>query len=227
MARILAALALCLTVPACSIAPPTTAFSPLANDEKPSERSTRQVRADAPAEKKEAGIGSSIGSLWASVKSGLSFGGDEEDAIGESGEIIALDAAQAEDMINAYRAKNGLNPLRLNANLIRAAQIHSQDLSRADRISHYGSDGSDTLERVERTGYRPRLTAENVGTGQRSLNEVIKGWKNSRDHNANLLLPDAEEFGIAMVHAPDTKFKTFWTLVLGAPMRATSNNAIN
>ena len=68
-----------------------------------------------------------------------------------------------------------------------------------------------------RTGYHARVTAENVGTGQASIDEVFRGWQNSRDHNANLLLPDAEEMGIAMVYNPKTQFKTFWTLVLSAP----------
>jgi uncharacterized protein YkwD len=59
------------------------------------------------------------------------------------------------------------------------------------------------------------LTAENVGTGQRSLSEVFKGWQQSPGHNANLLLSDAREMGIALVVDPDTEYKTFWTLVLG------------
>jgi uncharacterized protein YkwD len=45
---------------------------------------------------------------------------------------------------------------------------------------------------------------------------VLNGWQHSRSHNANLLLSDAEEIGIAVVYNPSTQFKTFWTLVLGA-----------
>ncbi|HEY7645576.1 MAG TPA: CAP domain-containing protein, partial [Hyphomicrobiales bacterium] len=45
-----------------------------------------------------------------------------------------------------------------------------------------------------------------------------RGWQNSPDHNANLLLPDAQEMGIAMVHDSKTQFKTFWTLVLSSPV---------
>jgi uncharacterized protein YkwD len=224
MFRITLAVALCLILPACSISPPTSAFSSLAKDEdKSGERATQQVRANAKAEEKSAGIGNSITSAWASVKSGLSFSGDDkDDAIGSDDKVSLFDPQQAQQMINTYRAQQGLRPLRLNPQLIQAAAEHSTDLSRNDRISHFGSDGSDTLERVKRAGYQARLTAENVGTGQLSLEEVLDGWKNSRDHNANLLLSDAEEMGIAMVHAPDTKFKTFWTMVVGAPIRVTN-----
>ena len=60
------------------------------------------------------------------------------------------------------------------------------------------------------------MAAENVGTGQTTLKEVMAGWKKSPGHNKNLLLPDAEHMGIALVHDPKTEFRTFWTLVLGA-----------
>jgi uncharacterized protein YkwD len=72
---------------------------------------------------------------------------------------------------------------------------------------------------VTRTGYPARLAAENVGTGQLSIEEVFEGWRKSPDHDANLLLADAREMGIALVYRPDTEFKTFWTLVIGAPDR--------
>lgn len=224
MSRLIAAFLLCMSLPACSISPPTSAFSSLSKDDDKSAERTVSRASLAPKKEDKGGIGNSLNNVWASVKSGLSFGGGDEEAIGETEEITAFDPQQAAQIINSYRAQNGLPPLRLNPLLSQAAQAHSQDLSRNDRISHFGSDGSDTLERVRRTGYTPRLTAENVGTGQRSLQELINGWKNSHDHNDNLLLADAEEMGIAMVNNPDTKFKTFWTMVLGSRLNATAAN---
>lgn len=130
----------------------------------------------------------------------------------------ALNAEMARDIINAYRKKFGLKPLKLNAELTEAAKSHSSDLAKWDRISHYGSDGSNPWDRVKRTGYRARVTAENVGTGQVNFNEVMKGWEESPGHNKNLLTPDATNMGIALVQDPHTEFKSFWTLVLAAPM---------
>ena len=129
-----------------------------------------------------------------------------------------LDTERALSAINAYRSENGLKPLKLNAKLSAAAKAHSRDLSKWDRISHYGSDGSNPWDRVKRTGYKPRLAAENVGTGQISFDEVMRGWKDSEGHNKNLLLADAREAGLALVHDPRTEFKSFWTLVLGTQM---------
>jgi len=129
-----------------------------------------------------------------------------------------LDPELARDLINQYRSDKGLKPLRLDARLTEAAKAHSRDLSKWDRISHYGSDGSNPWDRVKRAGYRARLAAENVGTGQKTIDEVMKGWQKSPGHNKNLLLPDAEHMGIALVNDPKTEFKTFWTLVIGSSM---------
>ena len=123
----------------------------------------------------------------------------------------------ARDLVNAYRKEKGLRPLKLQPNLTEAARAHSRDLAKWDRISHFGSDGSNPWDRVKRAGYSAKLAAENVGTGQASIQEVIKGWKASPGHNKNLLLPEAQHMGIALVQDPKTEFKTFWTLVIASP----------
>ena len=130
-----------------------------------------------------------------------------------------LDVEQARMLINAYRKQHGLRPVELNPQLTTAAKDHARDLAKWDRISHFGSDGSNPWDRVKRSGYNPKVAAENVGTGQSTIDEVFKGWRESEGHNKNLLLPDATQMGIALVSDHKTEFKTFWALVLGAPHR--------
>jgi uncharacterized protein YkwD len=129
-----------------------------------------------------------------------------------------LDQRKAGEAINAYRRQKGLKPLALNPQLSEAAKEHSRDLAKWDRISHYGSDGSNPWDRVKRTGYPAKVAAENVGTGQVNFDEVLRGWKDSPGHNKNLLLSDASEMGLALVQDPKSEFKSFWTLVVAAPM---------
>ncbi len=128
----------------------------------------------------------------------------------------ALNPEAARDAINNYRRTKGLKPLKLDAELTTAARAHAQDLAKWDRISHYGSDGSNPWDRVKRAGYNAKLAAENVGTGQATFDEVMKGWQNSPGHNKNLLQAEAQHIGLALVHDPKTEFKTFWTLVIGS-----------
>jgi len=132
---------------------------------------------------------------------------------------VTLEPETARRMINGYRAAHGLKPLQLEAKLTKAAKRHAQDLAHHDRISHQGSDGSDPWARARQTGYGPRLAAENVGAGQRSFTEVLQGWKDSPGHNRNLLLNDATHMGIALATSPNSRYQTFWTLVLGNPAR--------
>ena len=129
-----------------------------------------------------------------------------------------LDVERARELVNAYRKSQGLRPLLLQPALTEAARAHSRDLAKWDRISHFGSDGSNPWDRVKRAGYPAKLAAENVGTGQVNIEEVVKGWQASPGHNKNLLLPDAQHMGIALVQDPKTEFKTFWTLVIGSPL---------
>jgi len=129
---------------------------------------------------------------------------------------VGLNPETARDAINNYRRSKGLKPLKLDAELTTAARAHAQDLAKWDRISHYGSDGSNPWDRVKRAGYNAKLAAENVGTGQASFEEVLKGWQTSPGHNKNLLQTEAQHMGIALVHDPKTEFKTFWTLVIGS-----------
>lgn len=126
-----------------------------------------------------------------------------------------LSLSRATALINRYRKQNGLSTLTIDPQLTAAAKAHSRDLAKWDRISHYGSDGSNPWDRVRRAGYNARLAAENVGTGQTTLEEVMAGWKKSPGHNKNLLLKDAKNMGIALIYDAKTEFKTFWTLVLG------------
>jgi uncharacterized protein YkwD len=130
----------------------------------------------------------------------------------------ALDAAKARDMINAYRASKGLAALNLDQRLTKAAMVQAEDLARRDLLDHTGSDGSGPQQRIERTGYDPALSAENIAAGQKDFQEVLSGWEDSRPHNRNLLLADAKDMGIAVAFSKDTHFRSFWALVLASPV---------
>ncbi len=219
MLRIWACLLLAASVSACSITPPSSMFASLSggNEQEQADQAQRVAHPEQ-SRTQQASMGSSLGNLWSSVKSGLSFDSDAKKTSASASALngIPFSPGEAERAINAYREQKGLKPIKLNEKLSEAARKHSEDMAKSDHISHFDADGADAWERVRRTGYSARLAAENVATGQRSLSEVLDGWQNSRSHNANLLLADAEEIGISVVYNPSTQFKTFWTLVLGA-----------
>lgn len=128
-----------------------------------------------------------------------------------------FDLLQAEADLNAYRALHNLEPVSLNNNLNRASQLHSDDQAAMDEASHYSSDGTVLGDRALASGYQYSLVAENVASGQLSWERVFVAWQESPGHNVNLLNPDVTEVGIALTYDANTGYKTFWTMMLGAP----------
>lgn len=129
-----------------------------------------------------------------------------------------LDTAVALSDLNAYRAQYGLKPVSFNAKLNAASLVHAQDLAEHGEAAHEGSDGSVPADRVQRQNYYFRVAAENVATGQKSWEAVFKAWQDSPGHNENLLLADAEDFGLALVYEPTTTYVTYWTMLMAAPL---------
>jgi len=118
---------------------------------------------------------------------------------------------------NEYRARFGLQPVRLNAKLNAASQIHAEDMAHHGIVSHSGTDGSTHSDRVQRKGYYYSVAAENVASGQESWDKVFAAWQKSPGHNENLLIPDVTDFGIALVYERTTQYRYYWAMLVAAP----------
>lgn len=116
--------------------------------------------------------------------------------------------------INAYRAKNGLGPVVLDARLSRAAAMQSEDQAGRRSIGHYGSDGSRPMDRAARAGFRAKIASENVASGQKSFSDAMYYWERSSGHRENLLRSNVSAAGVAMAQAESGR--AYWTVVLGA-----------
>ena len=123
----------------------------------------------------------------------------------------AISPSAAQQMISSYRASNGLPAVVLDPALQRVAQAQARSMAQAGAISH----GPQPLtSRLASHGVRARAAAENVAAGYPSLAGVLASWRASSGHNANLLMPEARRMGIALAHAPGSRFGTYWALVI-------------
>jgi len=162
---------------------------------------------------------SSSGGIWANFSSAFSSGEQPVSAPQKMSDEAAagLDPNEALRFVNEYRSSRGLHALSLDSHATAAAEILVKDMAAHDRMSHVGPNGADLQKRLTMAGYRFRVAAENVSVGHRSFAEILEEWKNSGPHSRNLLLADARHMGIAYEYKPDTKYKTYWTLVVAAP----------
>ena len=126
-----------------------------------------------------------------------------------------LDAAAAASMLSGYRANNGLPAVTVDPELMRLADQQARAMVARDRLSHEA--GGPFTARLRKAGYRSVAAAENVSAGYYTLAEAFSGWRDSRPHNANMLLKGATRMGIAAVYSPNSKYKVFWTLILAEP----------
>lgn len=126
-----------------------------------------------------------------------------------------LDGAAAASMISGYRANNNLPAVALDAELTRLAQDQAELMAKRDKLDH--NAGRPFINRLKASGYDAKTAAENIGAGYHTLAEAFSGWRDSRPHNANMLLKGATRMGIAAVYTSRSKYKVYWALILAEP----------
>ena len=99
---------------------------------------------------------------------------------------------------NEARASQGLSPLRLDRVLTEASAAHAREMANHADISHQFNDEPDLAERGASAGAHFSLISENVGEAPSSV--IIHDlWMHSPGHRANLLDPNVDSIGIAIV----------------------------
>lgn len=127
---------------------------------------------------------------------------------------VSLDPASAGRILNAYRASNGLGPVKPDPRLMAMAQRQADAMAAQNALSH--DAGGSFGARVQAAGIDSARAAENLGGGYFSTEEAFAGWRQSSGHNANLLMKEATRYGIALAKDPRTSYGAWWVLVVAA-----------
>ena len=121
-------------------------------------------------------------------------------------------------------------PVKWSDKLHYASLEHAHDMATHNLTHHHGSGKSTDVtgkrkhcaskasERGQFHGYnysKAFAYAENVGAGQKNLNEVVNAWMKSPGHCANIMNPCFREVAMAKDVNPASAYKTYWTLNLG------------
>lgn len=104
----------------------------------------------------------------------------------------------AEEVIrltNAEREKAGLNPLKLDDSLMKAADVRVKEMG--ESFSHTRPDGSKYITAAQEAGYSGSYVGENGSAGKSTAEYIVSSWMNSEGHRENILNPNYNYIGVA------------------------------
>jgi uncharacterized protein YkwD len=115
-------------------------------------------------------------------------------------------------LVNIERAARGIEPLRRDADLARAARGHATDMAQRKYFSHVSTNGDGLSDRLEAAGYgNPGdgwRAGEDLGWGTRERatpNALVDAWLNSDRHRRVMLSSSYAEIGVGVAAgAPKT-----------------------
>ena len=124
------------------------------------------------------------------------------------------------NLINAYRAANGLKNLRIQRSLMLAGRYHAADMANEDYFDHATHNringrlqrGVSTFKRIKQF-YSGFANTENLGAGYSSPAAVFQGWVNSPGHNVNLLNESATHMGVGFYQTNHSEYERYWVFV--------------
>ena len=123
--------------------------------------------------------------------------------------------------LNAYRASHGLAAVRLDPGLMAMAQRQADAMVAGNVLSH--TVAGTFQARLAASGVDTTEAGENLGAGYFSLEEAMAGWRDSPEHDANLLITQATRIGVAIAKSPRTHYGVYWALEIAAePQRPSS-----
>ncbi|MGH9482541.1 MAG: CAP domain-containing protein [Terriglobales bacterium] len=107
-----------------------------------------------------------------------------------------------------YRAetRGQAAPLRWNAAAAEVARQHSEQMARAGRLTHTGTDGSNVGQRLARAGVAWTRAGENVAmasTVEQAEALMMHEPPFQHNHRGNILDPGFTEVGIGVARAPN------------------------
>lgn len=124
------------------------------------------------------------------------------------------------ELVNGYRARNGLGPLRLSPTLGAAADAHSSEMAANNYFDHTMLGGVSIAENLAAHGYPGNTYTENIAAGSESAAGTLGQWQGSALHNAALLGGAYEALGIGRAYDPRSGYGWYWTGIFGGEVDA-------
>lgn len=106
---------------------------------------------------------------------------------------------QVVELVNVQRARNGLQPLSLDAELCRFARVKSQDMHDNRYFDHTSPTYGSPFDMMRQFGITYASAGENIAMGYSTPEAVVNAWMNSSGHRANILSTKYTTLGVGFV----------------------------
>ncbi|MGE7919840.1 CAP domain-containing protein [Viridibacillus sp. NPDC093762] len=100
------------------------------------------------------------------------------------------------ELTNVERQKAGLAALKSDKALMGAAREKSLDMQKNKYFSHTSPTFGSPFDRMKALGIQYSAAGENIAMGQKTPEEVVKGWMNSPGHRANIMSTSFTHIGV-------------------------------
>ncbi|NML74967.1 CAP domain-containing protein [Rhizobium sp. S-51] len=129
-------------------------------------------------------------------------------------DLAQLQTEGALPIVNTLRAKKGLSTLSKNPAAESAAVVQAKRMARAGKMAHLIGVNDSFLDRMKATQV-PLPAAENIATGQDSVDRAVQAWIDSKKHLENML-GGYNGLGVAVARDPSSANRPYWAMVLSA-----------
>ena len=103
-------------------------------------------------------------------------------------------------LTNDQRLSHGLTTLSYNQTLAEAARAKAQNMFANNYWAHFGPNGETPWQFMQSAGYTYQYAGENLAKNFLISQGVIDAWMNSKTHRENILRPEYQEVGFAIVN---------------------------
>ena len=101
---------------------------------------------------------------------------------------------------NAQRIKNGVLPLKENAQLSASAEIKAKDMLKNQYFAHESLIGEGVDDLAVQAGYSFIAIGENLALGNfENDDDLVQAWMDSPGHRANILSSKYQEIGVSVI----------------------------
>ncbi len=114
-------------------------------------------------------------------------------------DFLKAESTQIVALTNSLRQSLGLQSLENNEVLQAAAFAKAEDMVVNQYFAHVSPEKKGLRYWLSSKGYSYQVAGENLAIGYSAPTEVLEAWKNSPTHYANLIDPEYNEIGVAMI----------------------------